>query len=420
MGQTVYAVWRAGLRKELLPPSEHIPTGVGGVDGHPQCGLYRVREGGGYQDGKRVAKSEKPVRIYLEDASGAVAHEWADGLTLKALKGKDEVVDPLRIWSWCLTKDKAGKVAIVNAITRDEYAFWIANGRWSDDAPEMPQSTPPSASEHHPEGTPSTSAAPSAGIGHNSAEDPDGFEALVRLIEQHDTTSAEWVGQNPEGKSAGDKAANWLNEVRGLKAKYEALYKEKRKPLDDALEAFENQWRPFAKKVEAARARLYTAVQVIGDKERRRLEAIQRAEAEKKAAEIRARLEAERKAKIAEQERLRQEREAEAAKAAQEGGTLLPLMEPAVEPVKEPEPAPVPPVVVAVEPVKLNFGGSTGARVAVAKPVKCAVITDWAAAAAHYSGADKVREAVQKLADADAKKGIQCPGSVISETTAAA
>lgn len=416
----LYEVWKAGLRGQLLPPSEHVPTGVGGVDGHPQCGLYRVRDGGGWQDGKRVAKSEKPVRIYLEDANGNVVHEWAEGLTLKAIKGHDEIVDPLRIWSWCLTKDKSGKVAIVNAIPRKEYEYWLANSRWSDDAPEMTQNTPPSASDHHPEGNPSTSVAPSAGIGHNSAEDPDGFEALVRLIEQHDTTSAEWVAQNPEGKSAGDKAANWLNEVRGLKAKYEALYKEKRKPLDDALEAFENQWRPFAKKVEAARARLYTAVQVIGDKERRRLEAIARAEAEKKAAEIRAKLEAERQAKIAEQERQRQEREAEAAKAAQEGGTLLPLMEPAVEPVKEPEPAPVPPVVVAVEPVKLNFGGSTGARVAVAKPVKRAVITDWAAAAAHYSGADKVREAVQKLADADAKKGITCPGSVISDATAAA
>ena len=37
-----------------------------------------------------------------------------------------------------------------------------------------------------------------------------------------------------------------------------------------------------------------------------------------------------------------------------------------------------------------------------------------------HNAVDKVREAVQKLADADAKEGIQCPGSVISETTAAA
>ena len=116
----LYEVWKAGLRGELLPPSEHVPTGVGGVDGHPQCGLYRVTEGGGYQDGKKVDKIMKPVRIYLEDASGTVVHEWAEGLTLKAIKGHDEVVDPLRIWTRCLTRDKSGKIAIATAIPKEE------------------------------------------------------------------------------------------------------------------------------------------------------------------------------------------------------------------------------------------------------------------------------------------------------------
>jgi hypothetical protein len=87
-------------------------------------------------------------------------------------------------------------------------------------------------------------------------------------------------------------------------------------------------------------------------------------------------------------------------------------------PIPDPEPDPIV-VSVQVEPVKLNFGGSTGRKVGI-KPVKRAVITDWKAAAQHYAEAQRVKDVVQKLADADARNGIACPGSTIEETTAAA
>ena len=78
----------------------------------------------------------------------------------------------------------------------------------------------------------------------------------------------------------------------------------------------------------------------------------------------------------------------------------------------EPEPEPQLPLAVA-EPVKVAFGGATASKIAPRKIPPAAVIGDWAAAAAHYSGSPKLQEIIQKLANADAKNGVAAPGVTI-------
>jgi len=406
IGQDVWLAWRMALKGEALPIDQQLPTGHGGVDGHPQPGLYRRKEGGGWQDGKRQPHTWVPVRIFLTDDDGQTAHKWQDGLKINAVQGRDTVVDPLKIWSWCQTRDATGKIAVPDAIKQDIYKHWIEHGRWPDDAPAPTEHQPePDDRAAPPPPTPDSGSAP-AGLGHNRAEDDEGFDALVRIIQQNDAATQEWLKTLPEGRSAGDKASNWLTDIRGLKNKYEALYDSEKAPIQDALNAFEAKWGPYRRIVEATRRRLADAVTLIGDKERKRLQAIADADARKKAEAIRAQLEAERAAKMEAKRKAREEAAAQAG--------MLPLDPPPPEP--EPEPIVVH---VQAEPVKVQFGGSTGRKVGL-KTVKKAVITDWQAAAAHYAMSPRVQEIVQKLADADAKNGVACPGSSINDTVAAA
>ena len=409
-GKTVYAAWRAANRGETIPADQHVPTGLGGVEGHPQPGIYKLREGGGYVDGKRQEHTFVPVKIYLVDENGAPVHEWRSGLTLKALKGKDNEVDPHRAWLWCKRKTADGDV--LNAISQAVYKHWMEHGRWPDDAPENSQPEPTVAQV----AVLADGAAP-AGVGHNSEGDPDGHEALQALIAQHLGGVTDWLKTNPEGETAGNKAANWLGDVRKIKARIEARAKQEYEPIAKAEAEFRKTWGSLTKGIEDLRKTLAGAVTEIGEKERRRRQAIADAEAKKRADELRAKMEAERaaqmKAHAEEVARLKAEAEA---KAAQEP-SLFDAPPPAPE--LPPPPPPVAEPVVIAEQVKVSFGGSTGRKVSV-RAVKTAVIEDWSAAAAHYSGSDRIRVVVQALANADAKNGIEHPWMQTSKSATAA
>lgn len=410
-GKYVYAAWKAALENRDYPVGEFFPTGLGGVEGHPQPGIYKVREGGGYMDGKKQDHTFVPVKIYLVDADGAVVHYWRAGLTLKALQGKDKDVDPHRVWLWCQRKLPNG-INTLNAVSQDEYRYWMEHGRWLGDAPDHSQPEP--AVEQV--SVPADGAAP-AGVGHNSEGDPDGYEALKALIEQHAGGVRDWLASNPEGETAGNKAANWLGDIRKIKSRFEARYKQEHEPIDRLEAEFRRTWGSLAKSLEGLRQQLSGAVAAIGDKERQRRQAIADAEAAKRAAELRAKAEAERaeqlRAHEAEVARIKAEAEA---KSAQEPSLFD---EPPAAIELPPPPPPVAEPVVVAEQVKVAFGGSTGRKVSV-RAVKAAVIEDWAAAAAHYAGSDRVRAVVQALANADAKNGIEHPFMKTSKSATAA
>lgn len=409
-GKYVYAAWRAALENRDYPVGEFFPTGLGGVEGHPQPGIYKVREGGGYVDGKRQDHAFVPLKIYLVDENGEVVHYWRKGLTLKALQGKDKEADPHRMWLWC--RRKVNGADVLNVASQLEYKHWLEHGRWPTDAHVDSQPEPVIEQV----AVPADGAAP-AGVGHNSEGDPDGYEALKTLIAQHSGSVRDWLLSNPEGDIAGNKAANWLGDVRKIKTRFEARYKQEYEPIAKMEAEFRATWGALAKSIEGLRQQLSGAVATIGEKERQRRQAIADAEAAKRAAELRAKAEADRaeqlKAHEAEIARLKAEADARAS----EEPSLFDAPPPTFD--LPPPPPPVAEPVVVAEQVRVAFGGGTGRKVSV-RTAKTAVIEDWSAAAAHYSGSDRVRAVVQALANADAKNGIEHPWMQTSKSATAA
>lgn len=361
IGTDVYKCWRMSLKGETVSDDMMLPTGVGGTDGHPQPGLYRKKQGGGYVDGKKQEHRWIPVKIWLEADDGTPVHKWNEGLKVKALVGKTETTDAVSIWGWCQTRAKDGHVMAYNAVSQADYKFWLENGRWPDEMPE----------------------ALTAGIGHNSAaDDEDIFAVLSREIDGEKQRVLSWLDEPHEGQNAANMAANWLDILRKLEGKITDAHKIEKAPHLEAGKLVDDKWRPLKVDAEEIKRRMAGALSEIGIKEKRRLQAIADAEAAKRAAELKAQREA---------ERARME-----ALAAENRVHLEPVPQ-------EPEP------IVVAAPVKAAFGGARGSRIGL-KEYKVALVSDWNAAVLHYVKSDKVREIVQKLATADAKNGVEVPG----------
>lgn len=363
IGTDVYKCWRLSLKGEPVTDDMLLPTGLGGVDRHPQPGIWKRKEGGGYVDGQKTEHRWVPVKLWLEDDEGNVQHKWNEGLKLKALVGKDKEYDPIDIWSWCSARGKDGKVLKYNAVTQADYKHWLEHGHFPGELPEV--------------------APEPAGIGHNSAaDDEDIFAVLTREIEAERQRVSAWLEEPHEGKTAADMAANWLDVLRKLEKRATDAHGEEKAPHLAAGKAVDDKWRPIRLMVEGVKKRMTEAYSEIARKEKARLQAIADAEAAKKAAELKKQQEAERKRMEA---------------LAAENNVHL-----------EPEPVAPAPIVVSA-PVKASFGGARGSKIGL-KEYKTALVTDWTAAVQHYSRSDKVREIVQKLANADAKNGIEVPG----------
>lgn len=406
-GRYAYSAWRAATKGETCPASEHLPTGLGGVEGHPQPGLYRKRDGGGYVDGKKQAHQWVPVKIYLTDDAGQVQHRWRPGLKVCAYVGQNQEADPYKIWLWC--QKTVNGVATLNAITQDQYNFWMQNGQWPDDAPSTEVQPEPVVVDAQV----GTSTAPAvdtvpAGIGHNSEGDPEGVDALVTLLKQHDASITEWLKVERNGEAAANKAANWLGDLRGVERRVKDRYKIEKAPILEAERQFKAKWDPVTTLMEAVKARISRAYEGIARREKERRQQVLEVEAKAVAAAHRAKLEAERAAL---EEQRRREHDWAAAKPGAKAEEIPPKPEP-LPPL--PEAAPI-----VVEPVKVSFGGSTGRKVSL-KTARHAEIDDWQKAAVHYAMSPRLQEIVQKLATADAKNGIACPGARIVEREVAA
>lgn len=355
---TVYRCWNASLKGEPITDDMFLNTGLGGVDGHPQCGMWKKKEGGGYKDGAKQDHRWVPVRIWLENDEGQMVHEWQDGLTIKAVVGKDQTVDPVEIWGWCMSRGHKGDVLSYNAIKQADYKAWLETGRWPDDVPER-----------------------QVGIGHNAAnDDEDIHAALAREVEAERQRVEAWVSDPHEGETAANMASNWLAELRKLERRAKEAFETEKEPHLEAGRRVDIKWKPIRVMAEAIKERMSATFAEIARKEKARKQAIADREAQAKAAAIRAKQEAERQA---------MERMAEA------------------QQIELPPPPP-PPVVVA-EKVKASFGGASSSKIGL-KEYRVAVVEDWKAATLHYAESPKVREIIQKLANADAKNGVKVPG----------
>jgi hypothetical protein len=310
-----------------------------------------------YQDnlaGKSVPihESEPRVGFYKRRAANGtwepVAIWEKDGKLVCRVGGA--MADPHEVWTWCADHPVSSADA--------KHAF--KTGTWPGDAP------PP--------------------IGHNEAPSDDPFEALTRELEAEQVRVALWIKEPHEGKTAADKAANWLVSLRKLEVKTISAFDAEKLPALEEARRIDGKWRglkALAAKIKNAMADHYDA---IARKERARLQAIADAEAKKAADEARAKWEADQ----AQQKRL----------ASEHNIHIAPEEPPAL-----PEPV--------AEPVKVAFGGATGSRIAPRSKPATASVSDWAKAAAHYSGSPKLREIIQRLANADAKNGVVTPGVTI-------
>lgn len=401
IGSDVYICWRAALRGEAIPDAAMLPTGPGGINGNPQAGVYRRREGGGYDaEGKKRPVTYTAVKIYLvhPDAPDTPVHKWAEGLELRAIIGREpKDVDPVKVWQWCIRN--VGGQAIPNAVSGQDYKHYIETGAWPEAAPSITATPEPavdfSPAAVAPQPEPASDIGPSpdvvvpapAGMGHNSENDPDGAPALLALLRQHDAAIAEWIKQGQQGTVAANKATNWTRDMIALEKRVIAAYDALKAPILEATRKLDETWRPVKDAADKVKRKIDGHRQAVAAKEQQRQQAIKDAEAKAAAAAIRARLEAEREAQLAAQ------------RAAAPATGELPLEAPAaLPPITEP--------IVVPETVKLAFGGGTGNKMGVRAAPVAAVITDWQAAAVHYAMSPKVQEVVQKLANAEAKSGV--------------
>lgn len=402
-GKDVYAAWRSALSGKEFPPSRYFPTGLGGVEGHPQPGRYKIRQGGGYQNGVKQDHVWVPVAIYLVDGTGAPVHQWRSGLTLKARIGKDQQTNPHKIWLWC---QKSG-TNLLNAITQIEYNYWVEHGHWSDDAPA--HRPPESESETVTAVDTSDGATPAAvGLGHNSTGDPEGYESLTALLAQQLFAVDDWIKQGKEGAQAAGFAKNWKDDLVKIEKRVLAAFTLEKAPILAEAQRIDAKWRNAKEVAASIKAKMDAAFNAISRRETVRVQAIKNAEAAKLQEELRAKAEAERKVQE-EAHRIAREEAAKLARDAIEHGIDVDPVD--VEPA--PLPPPPPPPVVQAEQVRMTFG--SGRKAAPKAVKKVAVISDWKLAAQHYCMALKVQEQIQKLADADANKGMTCPGSEIRD-----
>lgn len=155
-----------------------------------------------------------------------------------------------------------------------------------------------------------------------------------------------------------DRLAAHRERLSGLYKAQEAKRKAEKEPHDAAAKAVQAKYVPVLDKIEAAGVKIRNALTAY----------LCKAEAEK---------------------------QAQAAAAIQAGETVTP------------------------ESVKVKAGGTT-ARATALRTVKTAVVTDYAAALAHFANSPEVVEAVNKLASRAAKAGVPVPGVQIKDEKVAA
>lgn len=233
---------------------------------------------------------------------------------------------------------------------------------------------------------------PAPTVRSNMPADP--FEALLAEIEDKSAQAEELLAKDVKSQTECDLFRNVQAQLLALNKRADTMHKEEKAPLLEKTRAVDERFR-FREKVADIASRLRSRFEAFLRAEERR----QREEAERKHREEMARVEAERK-------RL----EAERAKQKEDDPVAFHT---------SPEPE-LPEMPAAPEPVKVQAGGGFG-RKAGLKSVWVATLADMDAALAHYKDNAKVRDLIQKLADADVRAGKRSlPGFTVNEERKAA
>ena len=253
-------------------------------------------------------------------------------------------------------------------VRREEWRLAWEKGEWEDKTPC-----------HEPEPT----------IGHNSSRNP--YDALRELCDDKMESArrliAEQASKDPS-KVAADRAHNLVNELREIVKEATKLHREEKDPLMEQVKDVDNRYR-FRDDVKTVAEQLKDIETAFALAERRRKQEEALAERRRQEAEARA-------IEIARREREK---------------ALRPSAAPE-DPPAEPEPPAPEPTIADIKVDKVMVGGGIGRRGSL-RTMYYAEITDWNAAIAHYSACESVREAVQKLANADVKlhkNGTSIPG----------
>lgn len=225
-----------------------------------------------------------------------------------------------------------------------------------------------------------------ASIGHNN---PPADDPLAAMREQIESAVGAAKDIKVTSKDAADAAQAFRARLNELANNADKVRKGEKAPHEAKAKEVDAKYMPLVKMAKEAADRIRDQLNAFATELLR-----QQREAERKAEADRAEIEL--------QARRRAQAEADR-KAAMEKGDEPPPLPPAA-------PAPSQPVQTAVTTIK----GASGKAAGVAT-VKYAVITDWDATVAHYAGDRAVRDLVQKLADRDAKAGLQVPGAAIEE-----
>lgn len=384
-GVDVYRYWRAQLKGT---DAIGIPSGIGGVMGDPQPGLYktRVSKGGPFEG----------VKFWLTDATGEAVHKWTRGLTVIALRGKDRTVEgekAIDLWGWCLA----------NPVSQADYKQWMETGSWPGEvvAP-VAQSAPAATSSD-------------TAMGSNSKQFGVGFEGLCAELDDYHSTCGDFLIKHATGiktKAEADMASNMadlMGTVKGGIAKRldDARSAEVRPHLDAQTE-INGRYKPHIKIAQDTAEKLRGLATVFGVAEQRRLQDIANAEAAKKAAELQAIRDKEMASARAKAEADRKIAQDQADAMAAQLGEAAPTID--AEPIMEP-PAPI---VVVAPTVRLQFGGQRGSKRSI-KTKQIADVIDHALALAHFADYEDIREAVAALAQKAVNGGFKVPGVNVRE-----
>lgn len=270
-------------------------------------------------------------------------------------------------------------------IGEDLYFDVVDNGApWPDMSAPMAQPSPDRVAHENWQDTVAKEAEV-AGLGHNNPP----ADALAEMREQIESAIGATAGLKISTPIEAGTAQGWRARLNELSKNADNNRKRERAPHDAAVEEIENRYRPLIKPPKARADELRDMLDEYATAMRKHAQAEELARQQaQRDAEAAAAAHAQ-----AAQDRL---------KAAAEDRPLPPLPPP---PPPPPPPAPAP---------MSQIKGAAG-KAATVTMEKFAIVTDWMMLATHYSGNSELRAVLQKLADRDAKAGLQVPGATIDE-----
>lgn len=244
------------------------------------------------------------------------------------------------------------------------------------------------------------------GFGHNSgdlSESADPFTQTQTRVDALIANADRWLKERPK-ITDDDLAGKCSDFIEQLTKQAKAVDEDRlaaNRPLRDAITENDKRFKPLVDRLETAKKLLKARLTPwLQEKERRRLEAVRKAE----------------------EEALEKMRAAEEARKAADQATTVDDVVRAEEARKAADQAIKD--ATAVSKSKANVQGEFGSRARGLRTVWSAAITDYDAALNHYRNTPQVRDLIQRLADADARsperRSVAVPGVEFTERQEAA